>query len=530
MALRSVDTVSREDTRPFSLAVMVLAVLLACKFLYLSFFVTPLWDIPDEIGHVAYVMHLAEGKGIPVLGSAEIPSEIMSHLRQTQGAEPASNWIAQHPPLYYLLAAVPYRIAQFFTSDVEILYRVPRIVAALCGALLLLVLYRTARLLGLGDRAALCFAGCTVSIPMFSHMSSGTSHDVPLFLTGALAAHFLARFVQRHELRDAYYAAIWLSVASAIKMTAWVLLPPFLLVIAWELRGGWRSWALQLLGVAATACSLPAAWMLRNLLQYGDPTYTAIVDMKWQLAEPLRVSYVTFLATMPVIEHYVLNFYGIIGGIGTGTGSLKWFQVDGFPRMVFTMALLVISATLLWQFYTSVRQPAFGSSARLSNRVLSSRLRGLGLWPYAQVMIAGAVAAVFAAVISVSVKGGMDMNMRLAAVAMILALGAGACIAILFGGRSDRRLFMYGLAGFMFFCVVLSVKNYELYLLDGRLRAIHGRYLYPVLPWLLLSLGVALAARPWGERLLLVAFPLLVLAETDAYINQVLPFIGGGAR
>ena len=515
----------------FSPAIVMLSIVFFIKAVYLAFFVTPLWDIPDETGHLAYVMQIAAGEGIPVLGTAMIPAEIMSHVRQVESAAAVSNWIAQHPPLYYFVAAVPYWVAQHFTSDVEILFRVPRLIAALCGALLVLVLYRTARLGGLSDPAALCLAGCVAWVPMFSHLSSGTNHDVPLFLAGALAVHYLARFVLRHDVRDAYVAAIWLSVAGAMKMTAWVLLPPFVLLVAWELRGDWRRWTVHLFGVGVTAVSMPAAWMVRNVLVYGNPTYLDRTDRTWRLDEPLQRSFLEFLNTQPVFEHFLLNFYGIVGWSGTGAGQLQWFQLGGFPRTMFTAALLIFGAVLLVQFYQAGRRPSLrGESSRFADGMVSSWARRLGLWPYASILMATMVWGVFAVLTYFSMKGGVEMNLRLVAIATILALGAGAAIAVLFEGRDDHRLFLYGLATFLFFSLVVLIQIYETHLLDGRLRATHGRYFYPVLPWLLLSLSLALAGRAWGERLLMFAFPLMVLAEVDAYISQVLPFIGGGAR
>lgn len=511
---------------------LLLSVLFLVKAIYLAFFVTPLWDIPDETGHLAYVMHIAAGEGIPVLGTAMIPTEVLSHMYGIEVAAAHPNWIAQHPPLYYHVAAVPYSVAQYFTSDVEILFRVPRIIAAISGTLLLLVLYRTARLVGLSDRAALCLAGCLGWVPMFSHLSSGTNHDVPLFLAGALAVHYFARFVLRHELRDAYVAAIWLSVAGAMKMTAWVLLPPFVLVVAWELRGDWRTWAVHVSGVGATALSMPAAWMVRNLLVYGAPTYLARTDRTWRLEEPLQRSFTEFLNTQPVFEHFLLNYYGLIGWAGTGVGQLQWFQLGGFPLAVFTIALLIVGAVLLVQFYEALRRPPImaGGSSRFADVMVSAWLRRQGLWPNARILTAIVAVGVFAALTYFSMKGGVGMNLRLVGIATVLALGTGAFIAVLFESRDDRRLFLYGIAAFLFFSLVVLVQIYGVHLLDGRLRATHGRYFYPVLPWLLLSLSLALAGRAWGERLLMLAFPLMILAEVDAYLNQVLPFIGGGAR
>ncbi|MCV2875541.1 glycosyltransferase family 39 protein [Rhodobacteraceae bacterium XHP0102] len=515
-----------DQGRSFSPAIIFLAILMGCKAFYLAFFVTPLWDIPDEIGHLAYVMQIANGGGIPVLGDAMIPAEIMSHMRQADSPA-AGNWIAQHPPIYYFIAAVPYWLAQQFTSDVEILYRAPRIIASLSAVILLLVLYRTARLTGLSERASLCLAGCIGWIPMFSHLASGTNHDVPLFLASALSAHFMARFVLQHNVRDAYIAAIWLSIAGAMKMTAWVLLPPFVFVIAWELRGTWRPWLAHLSGTTAVALSAPLVWMIRNFFEYGDPTYTATTDGTWRLEVPLQVSFLEFLHSQPVLEFFMRSFYGYIGGIGTGAGNLTWFQVGSLPRIAFTMTLLCCAAILLWHFSTIMRGTTLKTSSRFAHSLLFCRLEK-ELWPFARLFSVVAALSVFALSAYFSMKGDDQMNLRLYGISTVLALGAAACICVVFDDRDKHRLFFYGLAAFLFFSLVVIVNIYEFYLLDGRLRATHGRYFYPVVPWLLVSLSLALSGRVWGKRLLMLAFPMLVLAETDAYINQVLPFIGGG--
>ena len=179
--------------------ILILALLFTLKALYLAFFVTPLWDIPDEIGHFSYARDLAEGRGVPVLGRAEIRGDVMAHMSHNPDARPAANWIAQHPPVYYLLAAVPLKIGMAFTNDPEVLYRLPRLVAAICGGLLLLVLYRTMRTLGLDNYRATVLAACIGFIPMVSHLASGTNHDMTLFLFSALMVHFLIRFLIYHN-------------------------------------------------------------------------------------------------------------------------------------------------------------------------------------------------------------------------------------------------------------------------------------------------------------------------------------------
>jgi len=95
---------------------VLISLLFAMKAFYLAFWVTPLWDIPDETGHLAYVRDIAEGRGIPLLGTAKIDADIMRHVTKNPNAKPVLNWIAQHPPIYHIISAVPYKIGNYYTS------------------------------------------------------------------------------------------------------------------------------------------------------------------------------------------------------------------------------------------------------------------------------------------------------------------------------------------------------------------------------------------------------------------------------
>jgi hypothetical protein len=125
-------------------------------------------------------------------------------------------------------------------------------------------------------------------------------------------------------------------------------------------------------------------------------------------------------------------------------------------------------------------------------------------------------------------KGGLGMNIRLVAISVIVALGAGAIISVLCDYEDKNRLFYYGLLAFFFFSFIIFFQIYEIYLKLGQLRAMHGRYFYPVLPLLLASVSLAFAHLVWGQRLLILLFIILIIAETDAYINQVLQFFARG--
>lgn len=75
---------------------------------------------------------------------------------------------------------------------------------------------------------------------------------------------------------------------------------------------------------------------------------------------------------------------------------------------------------------------------------------------------------------------------------------------------------------------MLLFQLYGIYLNDGRLRACHGRYLYPVVPFFLVALSVAVQRLRVPKWSLIVIVLLLSVMELEAFIVQVIPFYQGG--
>ena len=67
------------------------AALFLVKALVLAFWVTPLWDVPDETGHYAIVADLSEGRGLPLQGKSAIPSDVVSDWTRGKSAAPCSD-------------------------------------------------------------------------------------------------------------------------------------------------------------------------------------------------------------------------------------------------------------------------------------------------------------------------------------------------------------------------------------------------------------------------------------------------------
>ena len=86
------------------------------------------------------------------------------------------------------------------------------------------------------------------------------------------------------------------------------------------------------------------------------------------------------------------------------------------------------------------------------------------------------------------------------------------------------RLMLYALVVFLFFTAVLMWQVYGIYLLDGRMRATHGRYFYPVVPFMLVALAVSVYRLRIPGLLLAVLTAGLAIMELETFVLQALPF------
>ena len=500
------------------------------KAMWLAFFVTPLWDITDETGHYAYALDLAEGRGIPLLGEAVVDSNLVAHVTREPGAPAVVNGIAQHPPVYYFFAAIPIKIGQWAGAEQELLYRLPRIVAAISGAGVVWVLYQIAMLLGLGTVRSLAVATMAGCIPGVTHLASGTSHDVTLFLFCALAIHGWARFILTRRFSAAVACAFWLALAGGTKLTALVLLAPLLATLVVELEGPWRIRVKQSVLLGMLAGSLPSLWLLRNWIYFRHPFYSSLDQYRWLLDVPLNQSMQDYIRQTPALDHFATNFIGVFGWLGTGCGRFYVWMIRDTPLIVFSCLLLLMGLLLVGYMVLVMRRSALRKGTNEWNRLvplsmifssLSAKYRfirvlswlfgiGLSLWAFVFVLQ--------------SPSHPESVWLRLVAIALMWTAGALAVPVLLRNNTASERLVAYACLIFTFFTLIVLREVYGMYLLDGRMRATWGRYLYPVAP--LLFAGVCVAVRDFKIRagILLLLAVLLAYFEMDTFLGQVIPF------
>ncbi len=529
----------------FPFPVLLLSLLFAVKVLYLAFCVTPLWGVPDEIGHYAYVQDIATGKGIPILGKAEIGADIMGTLEKIPNPRPAYNWIAQHPPAYYIIAAIPLKIGSYFTNDSDILFRLPRIVSALSGTLLILVLFRTFSVVGLDPGRATALAAAVGFIPMVTHLSSGTTTDITLFLFCALATHFFVRYLMCRNINDAYWCAMWLAIAGGVKMmTPWVLTAAMVAILLLELRGPVKSWLKHAVGISLLAFSTPIIWMFRNAVYFGTPLYTAGNGRKPDLTVPLAQNFVKFLHLHinEMFGYFISTFYGRFGDMSPSYGKtllerditprimqVSMYYSDNFSLNIFLILIFCIACICLT--YLSViaydtlkneHKPQYKNCiiSWVTEHIASNKIKKLLL---ICTFLIALLVAIF--VVACSKAAPQPHNiLRISAVSISIFLGIAALILVLYTQNSIERIALYGLVIFFFFGSLLFYHDYASYMKGWGLSGLQGRYLYPVIPLALVTLAISLMRLRINSMFVNIIVAILALAELDIFTLKVLPF------
>lgn len=487
-------------------AIAGISALFLVKAVVLAFWVTPLWDIPDESGHYGIVADLAEGRGLPVPGKTTLPADVLADWSKGKTAGPYLNWVAQHPPLYHLLAAPILSAAKAVTAEPRWLYRAPRLLSAISGAAALLLFF-AAFLEATADPLLSFAAAAGVGfVPMYSHLASGTNHDILLALASGLAALGFARLARSGSFADAMTMAGGLAVAGGVKLSAVVPAAVLTLLAALRLKACGKLRLLQVVAIGATSVSLALAWTLRHWILFGNTRVHPVSK------EPFRLSsFLDYLRSEPVLDHTFKNLFGLIGWMGTGRGEVRWFQVSGvFLAPYVLLGALCAAGAAVW-FWEK------GGSRRAARAVCGAIAASVFLFCYL---------AFFSGAGAPGLLKGIVYSL-IAAVPFVALPGA-------FGGATaEEKVFAGSQLVFLVFCAAYLVNSFEAFEIYGQMRATNGRYFFAVLPFLVFAFPIAAARNFEGGRrrdaVLLIILVALFVNETAFFLLRVIPFYRSGA-
>lgn len=484
----------------FFILVGSLGIFLLVKFAFFALYVTPLWDIPDEPGHYSYAESLSRGT-YPVLGQAHIADNV---TRSWLGSDknPPLNWIAQHPPLYYLLDGPFIAAARSAGMSFDGQVRVARLPSSLFGALAavgIILFIATAT----GDKQVGVAAGLFVAAtPMLIHLSSGVSHDTLVACMASWSAYFLARWTGNGNQGALYACSVLTGLCVVTKVTALAMAIPLFGVMAtriWSCRTtpGIGESIFRIVKLWIVMFIWPLAWMAYNVVTFGKILPDS--SMLGSAQKLVHIGFFQYMTTSLFWQHTLLNYVALIGWNGTGHGTLRWMQANGYIAQVFVGAILFMSMT---------------AAALAIPQKLHIRIRSW--W----------IMAILAVVAPYVVLTHDTMGFTSITCAMIFLALTLLAVALAIRPKNLLSVDLIALASavcVLFFSLVYYHHLWSGY--TGELRATHGRYLYPVLPFIAYAFARPFAGR--GVGTLAIVGSLVCLLVSDVYfLRDVSVFYG----
>lgn len=288
----------------------------------------PGYRAPDEPFHVDMVRAVGDSEGWPELDERNISQQVLRSLvalrysepqapmvRTHEGLQPAQavergqrrgfaelgpdepssavNHMTQHPPLYYVAAAVPVTVVTgllpaggWSHDQVVALMRLASV--AMVAPLPLLAFAATRRLVGRAGPAATAAArpaataaaALPLAIPTLTHIGASVNNDNLMALLGGLLA-VATVYVATGDLSRR--TAVWVGVitAAALLTKGFALAVPLWVAAAYLVAAARARWSPALTsGVLAGAVALAGGgwWWLRNLAVYGHIQPTVVVQ------------------------------------------------------------------------------------------------------------------------------------------------------------------------------------------------------------------------------------------------------------
>ena len=369
-------------------------VLLALCYAY----ATPIFESPDELGHVAFMDYVASTGQIPV---------------QVVGVETRWAQEGSQPPLYYLITGLLTRWTD--RSDFDSLTQpnphaivgdpsgggnknivlhdnpypprlsgttlavfIGRLFSILCGAVTVFAVYQCGRVLAPDKPSiALLAAGLTAFNPQFLFIAASVNNDnLVTALNSLVIWQMLVLLRSGFSTRRSLVIAVLIALASLSKLSGLVLIPVVALAGLWKVyrRHDWRG--LITLGGWMAICWVLIAgwWYLRNLTLYGELTgMQRMLDIFGRRAAPplgslivqesdgLRMSYWGLFGWFSVATfipfYWAMDVLTALGLGGLAVGALKMPR-DWLVRASFLALTVVLGlgSLISWTSQTTASQ------------------------------------------------------------------------------------------------------------------------------------------------------------------------------
>lgn len=226
----------------------------------------------DEVDHFYYIVRLADGDGLGVVGETDLPPS--AELYRDYVADFPTNAEVIQPPLYHVVLVPLYWLAP---GGAETAMYLLRLVSVVIGAVVIWLSYLIARVLFPHD--ILVVAGVPLFMalqPQFGFEAAIVNHDILVIALASLVTYLLLLGL-RDGLSPGHLTAIGLVTAAGLwtKLSFGLMLPIIGIAIAfcwWPTGDSWRSLVRWWGYAVALPLLLTIPWFTRSFILYDDPT------------------------------------------------------------------------------------------------------------------------------------------------------------------------------------------------------------------------------------------------------------------
>jgi len=298
----------------------------------------PLGTGPDEFGHLSYLQFLLEHHTLPIFGQATLYD--FSNL-QAIIPLPTVNWIAQHPPLYYLFLTPFYALSSAINPFLAI-YLI-RIISTALALTTLYGAYKAIRLLNPAPLFAETSVAFIAFLPMFSYLTATVNNDNLLIALATWLTYFLIKELQNSSPKNISIIGILFALCLLTKFISAPLIVGLVMILLLKkpknLKGYAARWLPPIL--------LASLWYFRNFALYGrlqpelkDLPFTLLSqtpELALNFPEILHQSHPYNLFNFLWNDRFPLeiykNFWGVFGTLSTQLSAAQYFLIFLFTAI-----------------------------------------------------------------------------------------------------------------------------------------------------------------------------------------------------
>ena len=305
---------------------------------------TPPWQTPDEPAHFNYIRHIAEFGCCPRIEPGDWQSDYLALLTTTRFAPAhldqldAIQYEDHHPPLYYLLASIVFKLS---AGDLVAL----RLLSVALGAAVVSLSYVISRhILPSQPQIALGAMALVAFTPQHLSMMASVNNDALAETLVALALLWLIRYLNTEGI------PVWrlgfivgLALLTKITIAFLALVVPLGVWLKWRRSGSATQDLIRSLTILALIAGLMGSiWWLRNIAVYGFPDFLGLAAHDAVVADqPRTADYIAQLGFTTYVSQMMgttfKSFWGQFGWMALPLdGVFDGWIYRGFTLLVIT--------------------------------------------------------------------------------------------------------------------------------------------------------------------------------------------------